>query len=84
MKRNEKTNIRAYKQGVTGSNPVGPTSSRKPTPNGVGFFVSRRRLSLFMPSEGKQKKGWPVRASGFLFAGVVSRWENDPDISRGS
>ena len=28
-----------YKQGVTGSNPVGPTSSRKPAQKCAGFFI---------------------------------------------
>ena len=52
-----------YKQGVTGSNPVGPTSSRKPTPIGVGFSFPVEHQVYLIVRRGKKKqtspeKGW--------------------------
>ncbi len=62
-----------YKQGVTGSNPVGPTSNRKPAPFGAGFFIPRRIPSLLGYSEGNKKPNRLEKPVGFLFAVVSSR-----------
>ncbi len=43
-----------YKQGVTGSNPVGPTSSRKPVRTRTGFLFPEE-MQIYLSFGGKQK-----------------------------
>ena len=57
-----------YKQGVTGSNPVGPTSSRKSMSQGMDFFW----LSHGVYSGANSSKTTNTLVLDFLFAGAVS------------
>ena len=73
-----------YKQGVTGSNPVGPTSSRKPRDEnrGVLFWIWSQKRAFV--SQGQKRSA--IRASGFGFS-ICSRGysqDHDPDKYRGS
>ena len=66
------------KQGVTGSNPVGPTSSTIPmefTPSG---FLFSRHLKFTSQEYGKQKSKYAHKRIGIVFAEAVSRWICNP------
>ena len=72
-----------YKQGVTGSNPVGPTSSTIPmefTPSG---FLFSKRLKFTSQEYGKQKSKYALKRIGIVFAGAGSQWICNPVLKFG-
>ncbi len=54
-----------YKQGVTGSNPVGPTSSRKSASKDADFFVPENSKLCFEVMKGAKKAD--ALASGIFY-----------------
>ena len=44
-----------HNQGVPGSSPGGTTSSRKPTPNGVGFCIPKAKAGFTLALGGECK-----------------------------